>query len=417
MAAPPLTLDTAQMFAIADAARDRGDYHTAEALWRAIAAHATPEYRTEARFRLALMLADQRHRYADAGVLLRQILDERPNAARVRLELARIDALMGRLGEAGRQLRAAEAAGLPPAVAQAVRFYAQALDARRPFGGSVSLALAPDSNVNRATTSATLPTLIGDFTLNQDARAHSGIGIAGQGQVFARHALSARTTLVARLSASANLYRDGDFNDISLAPRLGPQFTFRRDRLTLSAGPAWRWYGMVPYTVSWGGDADWQHELGPRTQVRANLTALHVENRLNPLATGAALGVTTAVERAFTPRVGGGVQLSANRQAARDPGYATASGGIALYAWRELGGTTATVNLSWSHLRADARLDLLPSRRIDDDLSGALAVNFRQIRLGTLSPIVRVRYERNISSLVLYDFRRFSGELGVVTSF
>jgi hypothetical protein len=174
---------------------------------------------------------------------------------------------------------------------------------------------------------------------------------------------------------------------------------------------------MAPYTFSWGGDAQWQHALGKRAQLRVDATALHIDNRRNPLETGASFGLSGTVERAFSPRFGGGIQLSANRQSAADPGYANTSGGLGLYAWREIGGATASLNLSYSHLEADARLDLLLEPRIDDDLAAALALNLRKVRLGALSPLLRVRFERNLSSLVIYDFRRLSGELGVVTAF
>ncbi|HMI20592.1 MAG TPA: hypothetical protein VK533_13725, partial [Sphingomonas sp.] len=183
-------LTTAQLFALADAARDRADYATAENAYRALATNPDVDLRSEARFRLALMLADREHHYRDAAIELRHILDEKPGAGPVRLELARIDAHLGHIRDAARELRAAQAGGLPPTVEQAVRFYAQALDTRRPMGGSIEFALAPDTNVNRATASGTLATVIGDFTLNRDARAHSRLGATMWGQGFARFSLS-----------------------------------------------------------------------------------------------------------------------------------------------------------------------------------------------------------------------------------
>ncbi len=59
-----------QVFVFADDARDTGDYATAEAAYRGLATNPDIELRTEARFRLALMLADKKKRYADAAVLL-----------------------------------------------------------------------------------------------------------------------------------------------------------------------------------------------------------------------------------------------------------------------------------------------------------------------------------------------------------
>ena len=74
-----------------------------ETAYRALAGDPDIELRSEARFRLALMLADRMGRVRDAAVELRRILDERPDAARVRLELARMDAMLGRLGAAERE--------------------------------------------------------------------------------------------------------------------------------------------------------------------------------------------------------------------------------------------------------------------------------------------------------------------------
>lgn len=410
-------LTTAQLFALADAARDRADYVTAESAYRALATNPDLDLRSEARFRLALMLADRQHLYREAAIELRHILDERPGAGRVRLELARIDALLGRIGEAGRELRAAQAGGLPPEVEQSVRFYAQALDSRRPVGGSLEIALAPDSNVNRATASGTLATVVGDFTLNRDARARSGLGGTVRSQGFARLALSDHASLLARLSGSANVYRRSAYDDVVLAPQLGPEFTLGGDKISLGAGPAWRWYGMRPYTSSLSTSGDWQHVVGPRGQLRVNATFAHIDNHFDRLESGDAVSLAVGIDRAFSARFGGGLQLSGNRQDARDPGYATATSGIAFYLFRELGQTTVALNLSYSHLEADQRLVLFTDRRVDDDCEASLSATFRQVRIGAISPVVRLRYERNISRITLYDYRRFAGELGIATAF
>ena len=48
-----------QLFGVADNARDAGDFATAEIAYRALATNPDIELRTEARFRLAMMLADR----------------------------------------------------------------------------------------------------------------------------------------------------------------------------------------------------------------------------------------------------------------------------------------------------------------------------------------------------------------------
>jgi tetratricopeptide (TPR) repeat protein len=189
--APPsqsVTLSPTELFALADRARDAGDFNGAEVAYRALAGNPDIELRTEARFRLGLMLADRLGNPREAAVFFREILDEKPNAARVRFELARMHVMLGNSNAAEREFRAVGAtAALPPEVERLVRFYANALSAFKPFGGSIELALAPDTNVNRATRSDTLGTVVGDLTLDEDARARSGV-LPGQGRRFGQSA-------------------------------------------------------------------------------------------------------------------------------------------------------------------------------------------------------------------------------------
>lgn len=406
-----------QLFGFADSARDRKDYLTAEAGYRALAGNSNADIRAEARFRLAMMLAYQCNRPTEAARLLRQILDEKPKVARVRLELARIDAMLGRIGAAGRELRAAQAAGLPPEVERMVRFYAQALDVRRPLGGSLEVTLAPDSNINRATAASSLATVLGNFSLSKDAKASSGVGAAVRGQAFARMRATEGVDVLARVSGSANVYRVSDFDDMIIAPQIGPELTLGKGKLNLAAGAAWRWYGAVPYSFAWVGSANWQQPLGKKGQLRTDAAFSAVTNRRNALETGNVWSLGVGVDRAFSARFGGGIQGTALRQTARDRAYATGGGGINGYLFREIGKTTMTVNAAYNHLEADARMALFNNRRIDNTFILGSSATLRQIHVGSIAPVVRFRYERNASTVQIYDYRRFVGEVGVTAAF
>lgn len=416
--AAPLQLTAGELFQFADAARDAADFATAESAYRALATNPDIELRTEARFRLALMLADRMGRPRDAAIELRRILDEKPGAARVRLELARMDALLGRLGAAEREFRAAQASGqLPPDVERAVRFYASALAAAKPVGGSLELALAPDSNINRATRADTLGTVIGDFTLNDDARARSGLGLSARAQGYARLALGSKARLLARVSGSGDFYRTGQFDDYALALQLGPEFQSGADRITFAAGPSWRWYGQQPFSAGWGGSAVWQHPLGKRTQMRAEAALSRLDNRRNDLQDSTIYAGTLGLDHAFSARFGGGLQLRASRTAARDPGWSDWTGGASGYLFRELGRTTLVVDGGYARLTADERLFLYPRKRVDDRFNIGLSATFRAIQWKGLAPFVRLRAERNRSTVGIFDFSRRAAELGVTSAF
>lgn len=411
-----LELTPAQLFEFASNARDAGDFKTAETAYRALAGHPDVELRSEARFRLALML-DGQGRNRDAAVLLRQILDEKPDAARVRIELARIQASLGNLRAAERELRAAQASGLPPEVEQLVQFYASAFNSARLYGGSVEVALAPDSNINRATSSDTLGTIIGDFDLDEDAQGTSGLGLAARSQLWGRLPVSSNLLLRGELNGSGSFYRDGQFDDYALGIEAGPELRSGKDRLSLTGVVQWRWFGGEPYTTSYGVQGNWRHPAGRRTQLRLDASVLDSEDLLNELRDATRYSLSAGVDHAFSERFGGGARLTGSRNVARDPGYSSAQGGAAVYLYRELAQTTVVGNFGYSHLEADARLFLYRQRRKDDRLEAGLSATFRGLRVGTLAPITRLRYERNWSTVEIYDYDRIAAEIGVTAAF
>ena len=411
------TLTPAQLFDFADQARDAGDLASAEAAYRALATNPQMDIRNEARFRLAQMLSDRRQDHRGAAVLLRQILDEQPDVARVRLELARMQALLGNLREAGRELRAAQAAGLPPEVERLVRFYASTLAAQRPYGATVEVALAPDSNINRATSSETLETVIGDFELDKDARARSGLGLATKASAFLRLGVEPGTDLLVRANGYGRVYRQGDFNDMVASLQAGPQYRSGKDRINVLGSAAWRWFGGTPYSCAYGVTGDWSHPLSTTAQLRIDGGAIHTHDRLNALRSANRLSLGAGVDKAFSARTGGGLRLSGAREIANDAGYSTASGGLDAYLYRETGRTTAVLRAGYDHLEADARLFLYPRRRIDDRISASIAGTFRALRVGALAPQVTLGYEKSFSTIGLYDYSRASVEIGIVAAF
>jgi hypothetical protein len=410
-------LSAADVFALAADAEARKDFTIAEAAYRALTEDPDVTVRNEARFRLALMLDDARKDYAAAAVLLRQILDEQPDVGRVRLELARMQAMMGNMREADRELRAASASGLPPEVEQMVQFFRTAINANRPFGANVELAFAPDSNINRATRSDTLSTVIGDFRLDEDARAQSGVGLFARTNLWARLPVSAKVDINARASAGGNIYRDDQFNDLTAALHLGPRVRLGSDLLSVSATTAWRWFGGSPFTFNYGVETNYTHPLGKTSQMSVDVTLLRSEDQLNTLRDANIAIGSLGVDKSFSARWGGGLRLTGQRQAARDPGFSIAAGGASVYAFREFGPTTVLVSVGYQHLEADARLFLFPRRRIDDRLDVLASATLRSLRFGRFAPLVRVRYERNWSSVGIFDFDRIGAEAGLTAAF
>jgi hypothetical protein len=417
--APPAKVEglkAVDLFGIADQALAAKRPRDAEVIYRALTRDPDIEIRSEARFRLAMLLAEQR-RFADSAVELRAILDEKPDAVRVRLELARVLALNGDEGAARRELRQVQAGELPPEVAQLVDQFAGALRSRKPFGASIELALVPDSNVNRATDSTTLDTIIAPLELSRDAREQSGLGARVAGQVFFRKRLGEHFAIVPRVSAQGEFYRQSQFDDISGSALIGLEWSPGRERIQLSAGATKRWYGLDPYATTATASLNWQHPIGRRTQVSASATIASTDYRLNDLQDGMLYYGELSVERAFDRRSGGGLTLAVTRQAAADPGYATTAAGATLISWTEAGRSTIFASVGIRGLEADARLFLYPERRRDLMLSATTGITLRRLRIRGFSPFARMTVERNFSTVGIYDYRRVALSFGITRAF
>jgi hypothetical protein len=405
-----------QLFAAADLARASGRVADALAMYDALARDPDPEVRAEARFRRGMTLAGI-GRYREAAESFRALLDEKPKAARARLELARMDALLGDEKAARRELRQAQAGGLPPEVALTVDQFAAAIRSTRRFGGSVEVALAPDTNVNRATGARTLDTVIAPFLLSDDARAKSGLGIQAGGQIYARLPVSGSVSLLPRLSMSGRFYRASRFDDLSLSALAGVEWTKGVNRLTASVGPGWRWYGLSKYARTQTVSLDWIRAAGPRTQIVAGATAGRARYARLPLQDGSIYDISLSVEHALSPGMGGALTLFGNRQTARDRGYATATGGVSALGWREFGRMTVYLSGAVRRTEADARLVLFSERRRDWLMQAAAGATFRQISALGLAPMLRASFERSRSSVGLYEYKRLSAEVGLTRAF
>lgn len=409
-------ISATDLFALADRARDSKHYADAQTIYDALSRDRNPEIRAEARFRKGMMLAGNK-RYRDAAVAFRSLLDEKPGATRVRLELARVLALMGDERAARREFRQAQAAGLPPDVALAVNRFANALRNNRKFGGSLEVALAPDSNVNRATDARTLDTIIAPLNLSRDAREQSGLGFHFSGQAYAHLPLTDSLSIVPRASGQGEVFGNHDFDDVSATALAGLEWRTGIERISLSGGKTWRWYGGPLYARTTTGTFDWLHPAGGRAQVEMQASISRASYQRNDLQDGMIYAGSASYERAFGEKTGGSLTLDAARQTARDPGYATWSGGGTLLAWRTMGRSTLFASLGLHHLEGDARLFLFPDRRREWLYHARFGGTFRRFTLAGFAPTAQLAVERNVSTVGLYDYRRVSAQIGITRAF
>lgn len=405
-----------QMLDLAEQMSRAGQIAQAEQILELLAHDPNSDVRHEARFRQAMLL-EARGEDRAAAVLYRRILDDKPSAAPVRLKLATMLQKMGDEAAARRELRALRTTDLPPNVARFVDRWSASLQATKPFGVQVELALAPDSNINRATRSDTLSTVIGDFTFEEDSQRKSGVGIAARGWTHYRLSLGKDVNLAARASADLNLYRHREFNDISAEVSVGPEFRLLDTRFTLEAGLGQRWYGMKPYQRHLRLSGSATRSLGATSQLRVDGSLRWVNNAVNDLQDGRGITAGLRFEKALSQSTSITVNLVADRFKAEDDAYSTRSWAAGLTAYRDLGRMTFSLGAEIGRLKADDRLSLLPEAREDRLTRFSLGAVFRQLTVAGFAPMTRIIVERNRSSVEFYDFKRTRTEFGVSRAF
>ena len=403
-----------QLLQIAEDFARHGQGAQAERLFELLSNDPSPDIHNKARFRLAeMMLAEGK--YAKAALLLRRILDENPKATRVRLELAAVLNKMGDPDGSLRQLRALRTGDLPPNVARFVDRLAASLQASKPLGFHLELAIAPDTNINRATSSDTLGTVLGDFTINQKVK--SGVGVAARGLVQARLHMSQKLQLVVRATSDASIYRDSDFNDITVDLAAGPEIRLGKNRLTAEIGASQQWYGMKSYQRTGHLAGSITRPLGPVSQLRLDVAGRLTSNSFNHLQDGTGIGARLDYERAFSPEILLSVSAGADRFKAKSDAYSTKAWNFSLTAYRDVGRTTLSAGIEVGRLKADERLLLLPRAREDKLIRLSLGAVLRRLTFDGFAPTVRVVFERNRSSVEFYDYHRVRSEFGIARAF
>lgn len=417
-AAPPrkVVATAGQMLKLAEDMARHGDSSDAETILDLLSRDPDMNVRNEARFRRALML-EAGGRNEAAAVLLRRILDDKPDATAVRFKLAAMLQKMGHEDSALRELRALQSSDLPPDVARFVDRVSASLQATKPLGFQFEFALAPDTNVNRATRSNTLGTIFGDFTLDKGSQAKSGVGAALRALAQARHVVNGDLALVARANGEANLYRHTDFNDIALELSAGPELRAGRTRLTAEAGIGRQWYGMKPYQRSLRISASAARPVDSVSYVRLDGSMRWLDNHFNNLQDGRGYSLHARYERSLSPDLSVATSVGIDRLKARDPAYSTRGWNAGISAYRTLGRMTLTAGVDVGRLHADDRLLLLPQARRDRLTRISFGSVFRQLTFAGFAPVTRLIIERNRSTVEFYDFKRIRTEFGISRAF
>ena len=223
------------------------------------------------------------------------ILAQRPELTRVRLELARVYHTLGLDEKARFHFESSLADELPSSVETAVEGFLNRIDARKRWSLSLSTAVVPESNPGKRTGREQVRIGGIPFRLNPDARESSGVGyLVTTGASFAP-ALADDLRGVFAVSSAAKLYKQPDWNDVSLHGEIGLARLFDRGIVSGGLRLGRRWLAADPYSREIGpwmaraaapvsrkpprGESE-RGEPGPRQSGRSERLAVQRKTRM-----------------------------------------------------------------------------------------------------------------------------------------
>jgi len=381
------------------------------------AALAAAPNNPEARF-LSGILALARKDYDHAIRAFRAILIDHPEAVRVRLELARAYFLAEDYANADRQFRFARAGKLPQAVNANIDDYLYAIRQAKDWSYSLSISMAPDTNLN-AGTSAREVSLFGlPFELSEDARKRSGVGLAAEASAEFAPRIAKGARLRMGVSGQRREYSGSSFDDMTVAGYVGPRIVTPHWDVSVLANGFIRWFGAKRFLQSSGGRVEATYYPSPTLGLTAGfgvqwLDYAQSDERDGPLFSASLglfhpLGSTSAIS----------FKSGINRQDTKASAYSNWSGYAAVGYFRELpAGFSAYLEPSVGIARYDAALPAFGVARRDTSFSAQVALLNRHIVLWRFTPRLSYTHTRQNSNIPLYSFTRNRIEIGLTTNF
>ncbi|WP_375396834.1 surface lipoprotein assembly modifier [uncultured Sphingomonas sp.] len=383
-----------------------------------------PEFGFEVKF-LTGYVAEQTGDYKKAASIFEDILARDPRQTRVRLELGRTLLAMGRPQSADKQFRLAQADDeLPPDIARTLRSVRTIIRSKRAWSLNFDVGLAPDSNINNATTSDTVTVLFGaqpiPLTLNQEARARSGIGRTATIEAGLRLPVGKRIAIVADVDALGADYDGTAFDDYTFEGAAGSELKVSdATRMRIQGVVAERLYGARIASRQYGVKLGADTTLGATQRLGLQIDARRTDARFDANYDGWQVGAYATYERVVAKSMIASATLYVRRDWLRAPAYSSVEAGGMLGLGGELPwGFNFAVSAGASRASYDAPIALfsLDPRR-DWRFNGRLAIGNRAIRVLGFSPSISVSYGRIDSSLDFYASSRVRARFALARYF
>ena len=364
-------------------------------------------------------IAMAREDWQTAIARFRAMLIRDPTLPRVRLDLALAYFRAKEDGSATYHFR--QVLGdkdLPPVVRARTLAFLDTIRRRKTWSVSTAVALAPDSNINAATSSRQVNLFGFPAQLSEDARQTSGVGL--NANISAGY--EARISPDLRFRTSARLYtrtyKKSKFNDRTLTLRAGPRFLFEKFDLRPELTARARRLSGEMYSRAAGIELSGDWHLAPAWRLSAAVGGERIFYETF-LGDGNMYSTQVGLAHALGPATLLRADGAFRREAVESEAYSWREFIVGASATRELPrGFVVTAGSSYRLRRYDRPIAAFgPEARQDRTLAGRMKISNRHIELFGFMPELTVRHERRSSNLSLYDYERNLIEVGVVRTF
>jgi len=361
----------------------------------------------------------------------RSILIKHPEQTRVRLELARALLLSGQDGAAEHHFRlAAQDKNLPPEIRATITASRGLLRDRRVWSFDIDFGLAPDSNINNGTTVETIDANLGGtiipLTLGKQQRAQTGVGEQAAASGTLRLNLAKKTKLLIEADTNYTRYDNAAFNDFTVQLAAGPEFRLS-DATTVSVEAVGNkhLYGGESAATAAGVRATYQHNLNSGQRVGLTVDARHTDSGFSNDYSGWQIASYASYERVVMRSLVASASLYARRDALHSGTFSSLEFGASVGIGGELPhGINAGLSGGVSHAGYDAASPYCnagklctPDPRQDWRFNLRGYIGLRSVHLLGFSPSLTMTYNRNMSSISLYDSQRTRVRFGLMRYF
>lgn len=383
-----------------------------------------PAYRFEASF-LSAQLAAGRGDHKAAAEIYKDMLASDPSQTRVRLELGREMLALGKFQSADKQFRIAQQTDdLPEEVARTIRSVRDVIRSKRAWRLDIDFAIAPDTNINNATSADQITLQWGGgqlpVTLDPNAKARSGTGQTASISGGVRLPVAEKVAVLLDVDSSGSNYAGTAYDDIQAQSAAGLEYRLTPAMsISAQAVGAQRWYGGRLVTRQIGIKTGFQARLTRASQIGVQIDSRKTDALFDGNYDGWQTGAYVTYERAVSRSLVASGGVFARRDSLVAKPYSSKEAGVIAGFGGELPhGITFGISGTASRAVFDAPMVIFsPDPRKDWRFTARATLGTRSIRLWGFSPQISASYARTESTLPFFANDRLRFRFAVARYF